>query len=237
MPSSPEGSPRNPMRTYSRSTSVVFRKTKEEFGGLSNMAAGFAIEVNGIRIRSPEALYQACRFPHRPELQRHILEQRSPMTAKMVGKPYVHDSRDDWDRVRVAIMRWCLQIKLAQNWSRFSELLLATGDRPIVEDSRRDDFWGAIPVDSDTLSGMNVLGRLLMELREHVRNDPGSLMRVEPLPLAEFLLDGQQIEPVTGGVADRTIAPSVAESGPVGSQGLQSSFFDHNLEGASTPRS
>ena len=64
------------------------------------------------------------------------------------------------------VMRWCLRVKLAQIWDEFSRLLLATGDRPIVEESRKDEFWGAKVVNTDTLVGVNALGRLLMELRE-----------------------------------------------------------------------
>ena len=113
------------LRTYSRKDSVVFRKTNERFGGLSNMAPGFPLEVNGIRILTSEALYQACRFPHKPEVQRLIIQQGSPMTAKMKSKPHRKDTRPDWDKVRVNIMRWCLRVKLAQNWQKFSALLLA----------------------------------------------------------------------------------------------------------------
>lgn len=78
-------------RTYNRASSVVVLKTKEAFGGLSNMAGGFPLDVNGMRILTSEALYQACRFPHRPEVQTLIIEQKSPMTAKMKSKPYRHD--------------------------------------------------------------------------------------------------------------------------------------------------
>lgn len=174
-------------RTYQRADCAVFRKTAESFGGLSNMAPGFPVRINGTRILTVEALYQACRFPHRPEVQRKIIEQTSPMTAKMVGKPFRDDSRPDWDRVRVKIMRWVLRVKLAMHWTKFSELLLSTGDRPIVEDSRKDDFWGAIPTGGATLIGMNVLGRLLMELREEIKHGK-ELRRVEPPSIPEFLL-------------------------------------------------
>src|SRR2546427_654299 len=139
--------------------SLVFRKTKESFGGLSNMAGGFPLRVNGILVLTTEALYQACRFPHLPDVQRLILGERSPMTAKMKSKPHRLNSRPDWDQVRVKIMRWCLRVKLAQNWRAFSELLLKTGERPIVEESRKDDFWGAKPVDERTLVAVNGLGR------------------------------------------------------------------------------
>ena len=57
-------------RSYERQGSVVFCKTNEEFGGLSNMAPGFTLRVNGIDILTSEALYQACRFPHLPDVQR-----------------------------------------------------------------------------------------------------------------------------------------------------------------------
>ena len=184
-------------RTYQRVASAVFLKTKEKYGGLSNMAGGFPLVVNGVAIRTSEALYQACRFPHLPDLQHEIIAQRSPMTAKMKGKPYRHISRPDWDAVRVKIMRWCLQAKLAQNWDKFSELLLETGDMPIVEHSRRDDFWGAKPIDGETLVGTNALGRLLMELRERVKDEPReNLEYVSPLPIPEFLLYERPIEPI-----------------------------------------
>ena len=176
----------NQLRTYHRTDSAVFLKTKEKYGGLSNMAGGFPLVVNDIKIRTSEALYQACRFPHIPEIQRLIIEQRSPMTAKMKGKPHRQNSRPDWDVVRVKIMRWCLRVELAQNWDSFSERLLETGDLPIVEQSRRDDFWGAKPVDKDTLIGVNALGRLLMELRELGKDNPSKLRHVDPLLFLTF---------------------------------------------------
>jgi hypothetical protein len=85
-------------------------------------------------------------------------------------------------------MKWCLRVKLAQNWTSFGDLLLATGNHPIVEDSRKDDYWGAKTVSDDTLSGQNVLGRLLMELREKIKKNPDSLRVVAPPPLACFML-------------------------------------------------
>ena len=185
---------KNQLRTYHRADSAVFLKTKEKYGGLSNMAGGYPLVVNDIKIRTSEALYQACRFPHMPEVQQLIIGQRSPMTAKMKGKPHRQNSRPDWNAVRVKIMRWCLQVKLAQNWDSFSELLLETANLPIVEQSRRDDFWGAKPVDKDTLIGVNALGRLLMELREQVKDDPSELLHVDPLPIPNFLLYEYQIE-------------------------------------------
>src|SRR5207253_7628735 len=120
---------------------------------------------------------------------------KSPMTAKMLSKPYRGQSRPDWLSVRVKIMRWCLRLKLAQNWQTFGELLYASNDSPIVEDSRKDDFWGAKADEDGNLVGQNILGRLLMELRDHLRSPKGNELRTVPLPnIKDLLLYG---EPMT----------------------------------------
>ena len=227
--------------TYDPASSVVFLKTKERFGGLSNMAPGFPLNVNGIRIRTSEALYQACRFPNRPDVQRRIIEERSPMTAKMRSKAFRKESRSDWDAVRVKIMRWCLRVKLAQNWNAFRALLLKTGNRPIVEQSRKDDFWGAKRIDEHTLVGMNVLGQLLMELRELVKAEGRmSLLLVQPLTIADFKLAGGPIEIVTG--EDEKVAVSMACTAPTTPHSdvdslavLQQALFDTTVVEDTTP--
>ncbi|NWO07529.1 MAG: NADAR family protein [Alteromonadaceae bacterium] len=188
------------LRTYIRSEVVVVYKTREAFGGLSNMASGYPLQVNGIRILTTEALYQACRYPHMLEVQRAIIGQHSPMTAKMKSKPHRKDSRPDWDEVRHKVMRWCLRVKLAQHYEKFGGLLLATRSQPIVEQSRKDDFWGAKLADKngDILVGQNVLGRLLMELREKLKGDTeGGLKVVPPLVIPDFVLLGKPIETVS----------------------------------------
>lgn len=183
------------------------------------MAGGFPLLVNGISIRTSEALYQVCRFPHLPDVQRLIIAQRSPMTAKMKSKPHRHDSRRDWNRVRVNVMRWCLRVKLAQNWDEFSDLLKDTGVHPIVEYSRKDDFWGAKPADDGTLVGTNALGRLLMDLRETVKRESSEeFLRVDPLSIEDFLLDGRPIEPVTTTISAQT---EVTAAGIVSPQPLE----------------
>jgi type I restriction enzyme S subunit len=180
--------------TYDRTESVVFLKTNEAYGGLSNMAGGYPLHVNGLDILTSEALYQALRFPHLPDVQRLIIEQKSPMSAKMKSKPHRKNTRPDWDDIRVPLMRWCLQVKLAQNWDRFGELLLSTEDRPIVEQSHRDDFWGAKVQEDGSLVGINVLGRLLMELRDRLCSPDGRELRtVQPLAIPDFLLNEQPL--------------------------------------------
>jgi hypothetical protein len=50
------------------------------------MAAGFPLMVNDIAIRTSEALYQASRFPHRPDVQHEIIAQASPLVVKMKSR-------------------------------------------------------------------------------------------------------------------------------------------------------
>jgi type I restriction enzyme S subunit len=199
-------------KTYHRGESAIFLKTNEQFGGLSNMAGGYPLSVNSIRIRTSEALYQACRFPHKPDIQKLILGQASPMTAKMVSKPYRKDSRADWDKVRVQIMRWCLRVKLTQHWETFGDLLLSTGDQPIVEESRRDTFWGAKATSTGTLIGTNVLGQLLTELREQLKSPYLDELRViEPPALPQFFLIEKPIGVIEGSSPKPGVVPEVYE--------------------------
>jgi len=182
---------------------IAFLKTKEEFGGLSNMAAKlYPIVVNGIDIDNTEILYQLCRFPNNPEIQSNILNNKSPMGAKMTAKKYRKEyTRTDFEHVKVDIMYWCLQVKLACNPLTFGLLLQSTGDKKIVEISSKDTFWGAqISKDNNNLLvGQNILGKLLMELRNYYRVNKNStaLLKVEPLNINNFKILGQQITVVT----------------------------------------
>src|SRR3546814_7580821 len=74
-----------------------------------------------------------------------------------------HLRRPDWDDVKVQIMRRILHEKASQH-EYVRRKLLATGDRELIEDSWRDDFWGWGP----NKDGKNQLGKLWMEVREEL---------------------------------------------------------------------
>jgi ribA/ribD-fused uncharacterized protein len=189
-------------KTYNLAEVCAFKKTKELFGGLSNMASGFPLVVNGVHILTSEALYQACRFPHLPEVQKGIIAEKSPMSAKMKSKPYRENSRIDFEDKKVDIMRWCLRVKFAQNFISFAQLLESTENKDIVENSHKDHFWGAVPTkeNESLLTGANVLGRLLKQLRkeyyESRLTNLSKLLYVEPLKINDFLLFGEPIKVV-----------------------------------------
>lgn len=188
------------MHTYKRSECVTFRRTRDAWGAFSNMCAGFPLEVNGDTLRTSEALYQACRFPDHPDIQREIAAQKSPMGAKMVSRKHMSKSRADWDAVNIAAMTWALMLKCAQHKGTFGTLLVSTGDKDIVEDvgKRTDDFWGAVPQGSpegEVLIGHNWLGNLLMGVRRaHLADKykPGRLIAPQ---FSRALLYGEPIRP------------------------------------------
>jgi ribA/ribD-fused uncharacterized protein len=69
-----------------------------------------------------------------------------------------------WDDVKVNIMLDILRAKAAQH-EYVRRKLLATGERELIEDSWRDDFWGWGP----NRDGQNMLGRLWMQVRDELR--------------------------------------------------------------------
>lgn len=104
-------------RIYDPKEVISFRKTTEPFGGLSNMASGYSIFINNVIIPSSEHLYQAMRYPLFPEIQHEIISQDNAMKAKMVSNKYKEKySRPDWEMIQFKVMRWVLEVKLAQNW-------------------------------------------------------------------------------------------------------------------------
>lgn len=181
------------VRTYNTCDAVTFSKVKGRYGIYSNMADNMSLFVNDVNIPSSEALYQACKFPLFPSIQHEILSQKNAMLAKKVARKYESYVRQDWIDIRFRVMRWCLHIKLLQNWNIFAAELIASGNRPIVECSTKDSVWGAMPNNDGTLTGVNALGRLLMELRMEIcLNHP--LERVLPPKIDGFLLYGNKIE-------------------------------------------
>lgn len=180
-------------RPWIRAESATFRKTREANGGLSNMAGGFPMYVMNsdgekISVKWSEASYQAMRFVKHPHVQEQILKDVSPMGCKLVCTPYLHLTRPDWGRerheygVRLDAMWWSLLVKLACNMEKFGEVIEATGSRPIVEDSSKDPYWGAVPnANDDILFGANVLGQMQNQLKLHLRTY-GDEMRQVPSP-------------------------------------------------------
>ena len=140
---------------------------EHDFSVLSNFSA-FTLVWQGIRFDTSEAAYHWEKFTGDSgdaQLTRHFI-QTSPSAHEAFkvaewNKPL---RRADWDDVKVGIMLDILRAKAAQH-EYVRRKLLATGDRELVEDSWRDDFWGWGP----NRDGKNMLGRLWMQVRGELR--------------------------------------------------------------------
>lgn len=157
--------------TWTRANSAVFSKAREAWGAFGNMSGGYPFvdpETN-LRWSSSEAWYQAQRFPHLPALQEEIRAASNGFLAKKVAHARAKESRKDWLDVNVEIMLQAIQLKATNQ--QFVKELLASGEMNIVEYSAHDSFWGA--KGQNILTGANVLGQLLMLLRESLADDQG----------------------------------------------------------------
>jgi len=147
---------------------------EQEFYVLSNFSAfrvrllvddGSGGEVH-CSFDTSEAAYHWFKFPHAPELQARIRAAQSAHDTFKLAERYRDYRRQDWDAVKVEIMREILRAKAEQH-EYVRRKLLETGDRVLVENSWRDDFWGWGP----NRDGKNALGRLWMEIRAELRAD------------------------------------------------------------------
>lgn len=109
---------------------------------------------------SSEHAYQAAKT-HDPAEKDLIFNAKSPGVAKREGDNVT--KRPDWADVKVSIMFDILESKFSNK--ELEERLLSTGNVKLIEGNTWDDrFWG---VDIRTRVGQNMLGKLLMQIREN----------------------------------------------------------------------
>lgn len=73
----------------------------------------------------------------------------------------------NWDSIKVSVMRDCLNQKFRQE--PYKTLLIETGDVFIQEGNFwGDTFWG---VDLKSKTGENHLGKLIMAIRDELKNE------------------------------------------------------------------
>ncbi len=141
---------------------VHFYSVHDAFGEFSNFAP-FPIALDGERWPTSEHYFQAQKFKDLAYRQK-IRKTNSPMQAARLGRDRKQKLRRDWESVKVGVMRSAVRAKFAQHADLLA-LLLSTGDAKLVEHTENDDYWG----DGGDGSGKNMLGRILMEVREELQ--------------------------------------------------------------------
>ena len=173
-----------------RATDVCgFCRVRDPYGLFQNFARlSKPIEVNGLAFRTSEALYQTLKTVD-GQAQQWIAGGPDPKSVKRRGR--AAPQRADWPELKVAAMRLTLHAKHLVIPGAVEAELRHTGTRPIVEISRHDAFWGAQPKAGGTLVGVNMLGRLWMELREEVRT--GQVLSIQTLGEG-FVVNGDPVK-------------------------------------------
>lgn len=147
-------------------TQVFFYE--QDFYVLSNFSA-FMVQMSDRLFPTSEHAYHWHKFPGDPLKQRSIQVASSAHEAFKMAERWKQYRREDWDEVKVGIMRQILLAKVTQH-EYVRRKLLATGDRELIEDSWRDDYWGWGP----NRDGKNMLGQLWMQVRAELRADSAS---------------------------------------------------------------
>jgi ribA/ribD-fused uncharacterized protein len=148
---------------------IRFYRVAEEFGQFSNFAP-FPIDLEGERWSTAEHFFQAQKFQD-AAYREQIRQTLSPMQAARMGRDRARALRSHWEAAKVEVMRRAVRAKFTQH-EELRALLLATGQRSLVEHTTNDAYWG----DGGDGSGQNMLGQILMTLRDDLRSESdGSL--------------------------------------------------------------
>ncbi len=146
-----------------QNTQINFYSTKDEYGCFSNFARA-PFEVDGKVWLTSEHYFQAMKFPDAPEYQEKIRTTPSPMVAARLGRSRSVPIRKDWESSKDDIMREAVRMKFTHNLE-MRKILLSTGDAQLVEHTKNDRYWG----DGGDGTGRNMLGKILMEVRDELR--------------------------------------------------------------------
>lgn len=139
---------------------MAITKFRGDNAFLSNMYP-VGIIINGEFYPSAEHAFQAMKSLDKAE-RVAISVRQSPEDAKRAGK--LVQLRPDWEEVKVGIMKDILKVKFSD--SDLAAKLKDTGHEELIEvNTWHDTFWG---VCND--EGSNMLGKLLMEIREEMQS-------------------------------------------------------------------
>lgn len=136
---------------------------REQYAFLSNFWEA-PVTYQGLTYGSGEAAFQAQKCM--TEEEKLPFTEMRPAKAKKAGRQV--RLRPDWETVKVSIMEEIVRAKFTQN-ENLGQLLLGTGDAMIEEGNTWHDLcWG---VDAKTGKGQNHLGKILMKVREELKEE------------------------------------------------------------------
>lgn len=125
------------------------------------------VTYEGLTYQNNEAAFQAAKVT----FGRERFVRLDPSAAKALGRKV--QLRSDWEDVKDKVMYEVCKAKFSQN-ADLTEKLLATGDKYLEEGTTgwHDNTWGNCNCEKcKDIPGENRLGKILMRVREELRNE------------------------------------------------------------------
>ena len=158
------------IQSYPAEQCVIVHKIDEEWGVFSNFSHT-TIVVDGVSFKCSETLFQLMKFKDEDAVK-EVYRSNNKRMAKHWEKTH---RREDWGKMVVDAMKYCLMRKFEQSEDFRNELERSRGkfiveDQTSFKNKKEPDAWG-VKLKDDHYVGPNLLGRLLMELRDNRKLD------------------------------------------------------------------
>ena len=160
---------------YPVDKTAPFCKVDAPWGIFSNFGRT-PLVVNGVSFDCSEKLFQVMKFADAESRRAVYTAKGQTMKMKAKHQEKVGTVRPDWGEIIVDAMKFCLMQKYVQSEAFRIELERSRG-LFLVEDQttfqkKNPDTWGAkLSGDEKEYIGPNLMGRLLMELRDNGKLD------------------------------------------------------------------
>ena len=143
---------------------IRFLSKIEKWKDLSNLAP-YPIELDGETWSSSEHYYQFKKFEKTdPQCAQKIKYFSTPKEAKILSLKN-NNYLANWDDIKVDILKKAVRKKF-ESYDNLRNLLISTGNEELIEANPDDYFWG----EGKDGSGKNMMGKVLMEIRENLKN-------------------------------------------------------------------
>lgn len=157
---------------------IGFHEPEKEYGFLSNWyESDFTIDGRTFSSIEQYMMYQKASVFHDEEHAREVLQMTDAREIKAVGRKVRNYNDTVWNGIRQIVVYEGLMAKFSQS-KELTGQLLDTGDAVLAECNPGDPVWGiAMERDDedrfymDRWKGSNLLGFLLMIVREKLRSE------------------------------------------------------------------
>jgi len=140
---------------------INFNSKTDGYGWLSNFGNSPMCGGDNKQYPTAEHAYQASKTTDLAFRER-IRTAYSAAQARVIGRNA--PLRADWGSIKNGVMKRILEAKFAQN-PGLADKLLGTGNNVLMHEAPWDSYWGS----GKTGNGQNIMGQMLMEIRESLR--------------------------------------------------------------------